>query len=193
MPTDPQMMQEYMDMQQQEQMQQQPMPMLAPQMPSEILELELNYGKTLDELEKKLKGEVNELDKETNARVWVRRHEPWMNNKGISKIIGIIRGHIDVNTFLTFLVDSEINQISWEISDEVTTILANKTNDFDIDPTYLGIIQSIIINNIFFALKRAQGALTLKQIHSTTTRIENPMQLEQARARERKGFLGRFF
>lgn len=192
MEVDPQMMQEYMDMQGQEQ-QQQPMPMLAPQMPSEILELELNYGKTLDVLERKLRGEVEEMDKETNSRKWIRRHEPWMNNSGISKIIGIIRGHIDVNTFLTFLDNSEINQITWEISDEVTTILANKTNDFEIDPTYLGIIQSIIINNIFFALKRAQGALTLKQIHSTTTRVENPMQLQQARARERKGFLGRFF
>lgn len=192
MGVDPQQVQEFMDMQQQEQ-QQQPMPMLAPQMPSEILELELNYGKTLDALERKLRGEVSEVDKETNSRKWVKRHNPWMNNSGISRIICIIRGHVDVNTFLTFLDNSEINQITWEISDEVTTILANKTNDFEIDPTYLGIIQSIIINNIFFALKRAQGALTLKQIHSTTTRVENPMALQQAQARERKGFLGRFF
>ena len=122
---DEQAMQELMSEMNQQQEQQQQMPMVAQQIPSEILELELNYEKSLDGLERKLRGQVLELDRASKQRVWVNKHKPWMNVSGISRIISIIRGHIDINTFLTQLADSEINVITWEVADEVTMILSN--------------------------------------------------------------------
>lgn len=193
MEVDPQQMQEYMDMQQQDQQQQQPMPMLAPQVPSEILELALNYQKILDSLERQLRGEVEELDKETNTRVWTKKHKPLMNHQGISMVVSILKGHISVNTFLTQLTDSEIHEICLAMDDAITTLLANKVKNYEMECVHLDNIFYMITDNIFFALKRAQGALTLRKIHDTTSRIENPMALQQAQARERKGFLGRFF
>jgi len=172
--------------------QQQPMPIVQPIVPSEILALELkDFENTLIDLEHKLKGEVKKI--ENKQEVWDAVEKPWMNGHGVSTVIGMIRSLVDTNTFLTILTDSDINQIMMEVSNEITTILSNKCNDFKIDLTKLGWIQLMVENIIFMALKRAQGGTTLRQIHSMTSRIENPLQIEAMRQREKKSFFGKFF
>lgn len=161
------------------------------QLPQEIIALELNFTRSLKFLEHKLKGETEEW--EGKRRTWKKTQEAWMNAKGVSKIISIIQGHVDVNTFLTYLMPEEIDEIMMELSNEVTTVLANKGKEFDIDNAYLGIVQSIIINTIYFALKRASGALTLKQIHGSTHRIENIGQMQANQEKEKRSILGRIF
>lgn len=163
--------------------------MPSDEFPSEILKLELDFEKSLEDLKHKLSGEYYIFDEKTQTKRWIQTEKAWMNAEGISKIVGIIRGHVDVNTFLSFLETEDINIITLNIADELATILANKNKQFEVDPVYLGTIHSIIVNNIFFALKRAWGAKTLLTIHSSTHRVESSnIQNDQ---QKQKGFIRR--
>ena len=169
---------------------QSPIPMATPQVPSEILKIELDFDTSLKALERKLKGHTKQI--EGKQEIWKKTGTAWMNDDGIHRIIAIIRSHMDTNTIMSNLTDTEINIIMLELSNEMTTVLSNKCSDFDIEATYLGSIFLIVINTIYFALKRAQGAMTLKQIHSMTSRIENPAVADKLRDKEKGGFLRRF-
>lgn len=113
------------------------------------------------DIEHKLKGEVYDWEKE----IWYvpedkegnRLTKPFLNDKGLWRIMSIVTSFINDNTIYSNLKEEEIGRLMVKLSRQLIGLLRIKYREFDIDKAYLTTVKAIVMNTTYLALKRAKG------------------------------------
>lgn len=114
---------------------------------------EINPASIVVELKHLLAGE--EFDDTDNK--WHKKYEELLNNEGINKVIGIMKGVVNTNTILSNLTDKEVNLLVWDVGVEITLLLVMKWEDYEVDKANLTTIVSLCCRTCFLALKRGMN------------------------------------
>ena len=93
------------------------------------------------------------------------KESPLMDPRDIRLIISSLHMYLNSNTFLSLLDDERINDIMWDISQNLAILFYNVRNK--ISPHERSILWAQIEHSILFALYRAKGKITLDAISKT--------------------------
>jgi hypothetical protein len=123
----------------------------------------------LEELEHDLIGEVK-VKNPDGEEIWCRLEgfSPMMTRESAREFISLCKIIVSKVTFLSDLTLNEILKIMRDIDVEMTDMLFDNWDKWDIDKSRLGMIHIKITRFIFIALKQAQNAKTLESL----TKIE---------------------
>lgn len=108
----------------------------------------------LVDLEHQLRGEVYAPDNKKSVEGWFVRETPLLNNKGINKIMLILRGVVNTNCILSNLDAKEVSNIIIDIGEELSFLLAMEYEEYDIRKANLTTIVNLCCRMYYFALKR---------------------------------------
>ena len=147
---------------------------------ADLLMKVMNFDNFIFKLEQALRNNVFN----TESQSWVAKGNPFMNNKGISKMIGVITSHIgEVNTITNFTIE-EVDMICLMLGEDVIDALTLSYKDWGIKQEDLSLIYDMILNSIFAMLKGSEneGIRSLLRDVEKRETIFKPME-------EKKGFL----
>ena len=103
------------------------------------------------------------IDQEGNE---ILAHEPpLMDPRDIRLVMSSLHMYLNANTFLSLLDDERINDIMWDISQNLAILFYNVRDK--ITPHERSILWAQIEHSILFALYRAKGKITLDAISKT--------------------------
>lgn len=116
---------------------------------ADLLKKLLNFDSFVNDIEQALRNKSYD----PNKSEWVEMGKPLINDKGISTIRGIIVGHINNVFILSNFDSSEVKDICLNLGMDIIDILTLNYSKWEIDVTNLGVIYTIIINNVYAMLK----------------------------------------
>lgn len=111
---------------------------------------EINPASIIVEFAHKLAGE----DYDPELKKWVQIHDPLMNKNGISKVITIVSGVVNMNTILSRLDKKQVSLLIVSVGDEITELLVLKSDEFAIDPANWYTIKHAVCRLCLMALSR---------------------------------------
>lgn len=130
--------------------------------------LELSNTDIIDDFIHALKGErFNE-----NSERWESIGGELVNAKGRSKLLTVMLSVTNRNIILSNLEDEDIDAMSNEIGQSLITWLENNYEEWGIDESGIETVYSLLITNIYAALRRAREGETRDQIAQSLHRIE---------------------
>lgn len=147
---------------------------------------QINPNKILREIKLTLEGkEENELGEIKQIGT------PLMNDKGIGNVILLCKSIVNQNTIMSSLKDSEIGKLIIQLGDDITDDLTLNWKDYEIrDKIKLDIIEDIILNMSFMALKRALNGGEKRFLGRVT--VENISSQPRMPMQKKDSFLSRF-
>lgn len=105
-------------------------------------------------LEHDLKGEFFNEKK----NVWEVRGTPLLNNDGVSAIVSLVRTSVNKVTFLSNVTLEQIILICQDLNLALVEVLFFEWQVFAVKKEHLDLIVSKVMNFIFMALKKSEGA-----------------------------------
>jgi len=119
-----------------------------------------------------------EKDEDGNDVKVMREEQPLMPARTIRIIIGSLRMYLSPNTFLSVLNDERINDIMWEVCQNLAILFYRLRGK--IKPEEKAFLDSMIKDSILLGLNRANKKVTLDAISKMQTSVEhiqaNPQQ-----------------
>ena len=146
---------------------------------AELTKWQLSPEEIVEKLEHDLKGEIPKWDKETETWTWKQVGKKLMNDNGVKMIITLVFSHIGKNTILSTLKTNEIASVMKLLHKHLTLHLSDKWKEYEIDKSDLTLINDIVTNTIWFALKRAENGAEKKFLSSTEKRVERTFERER--------------
>ena len=122
-------------------------------------------GLEYDDTEEEWKPVMVTLGFDEDGNEIKEKESPLMDPRDIRLIISSLHMYLNSNTFLSLLDDERINDIMWDISQNLAILFYNVRNK--ISPHERSILWAQIEHSILFALYRAKGKITLDAISKT--------------------------
>lgn len=113
----------------------------------------IDFRRLINQICHHLAGE--EWDDEVNE--YLQNGEEMINEDGRAKIRTILRSNINKAILYSDLTQSQINDIAFDIADALSDWLADKFQEYDVDPSDLSLVLNTVENNIFSFLRRAKA------------------------------------
>ena len=126
----------------------------------------LDHEKILKILEHQLKNEKPMTDEEDNVK-WVSGGRPLVNDKGINHLLSQLRTYVSAVITLSNYKESEILDRSKELAFDLTFLLMEKYEDFEIDEGDMTFIKNLCVNCVESAYRKALNG-NLSRIFSQT-------------------------
>ena len=157
--------------------------------PPELTRWQLSADDVLEFIEHELRGEI--LDNSGQNPKWTAAGQPILNERGVRTVVGILRHHVNKILFLSNLDDQQIYDIMYNLSNNLTQILFNNGDDFDIN--WARGHQNTIVDNVcdlvFVSLRQAldQGG---RKFFSSSTKVLH--RIDESPAHEKSKKFGLF-
>ena len=120
----------------------------------------------IERIEHMLKGQI--YDEASNK--FVEKYERLINDKGISKIMSIIRSRIHKHLHLTNFSEEDVKRIAYEVRMTIIDLLAINQEEFGINKSDLTLVEINVDHMVYTALKRAYQQGERRAIFGATQR-----------------------
>ncbi len=152
--------------------------MVRPMQDPSVVAIQMNMDQTIDRVEHLMRGEKWNYQKEE----WVKGQFKAVSDEGIDALMTYPRAHLTPNTFLANFDDDKIFKIMRPMHMEITDMIIEKQEEWEIEDAYRRFIVTTITNPIYFAMTRGLYHLTLDSL-SQGVRITEAREVERKKSR----------
>ena len=124
----------------------------------------------LEKLKHSLKGEI--MNFETGEWEVEEGFEPFVNNAGINFLLVIVDSYMHKVNILSTFEQEEINDLIYDLKEELIDILTIRQVKYQIPEECVGIITSLIGDQVYGLYKRALGGAERKSRQTITSLVE---------------------
>lgn len=152
----------------------------------EIIRWQLDTTKHLLDIENRLQGNERRWNVALKNFEYVKVREPFMNDLGVGRVMGIVRTVIDPNTILSSYTADQANISIIDVVGTCIDTLYMNRKDFAVKKADLNMVRAIIENGIKSTFFRSIDGTTLEYLRGSHRTISTTQLQEQQR-----GILGR--
>ena len=148
--------------------------MVRPIQDPSVVAIQMNMDQAIDRVEHLLRGEKWNY----TSQDWERGKFRAISDEGIDSLMTYPRAHLTPNTYLANFDEDKIFKIMRPMHMEITDLIIEKQEEWEIEDAYRKFIVTILTNPIYFAMTRGLYHLTLDSL-SQGVRITEAREVEK--------------
>ena len=133
----------------------------------DIIKWQLDTSNHLLDIEKRLGGMERRWNGKKNDYEYVKVNKPLINQLGISRVMGILRSVMDVNTILSDYKKEEAYAVVVEVVSAVLDVLYLERANFEVKKSDLTTIRSIVENGVKSTIFRSVEGVTMDYLRGS--------------------------
>jgi len=153
---------------------------MSEQVSAEVIRWQLETSSQLLDIEMRLGGFERIWNNKKNDFEYVKKHDALMNQRGISRIMGVLYTVMNVNTILSDFKKEEAYKVIIHVVGTVTDLLRMNRARYDVNKSDLPVIVAIVENGIKPTLFRGVDAMTMDALRGTSVNrtlvVQQPQQ-----------------